>query len=155
MSKINIVFNQIFRPLSVQSKALEDGVIGTEQFAQGTMRKQFIHELTTHKDPTIVMSQAGSASYYQMCRKRLTGDDMYASHKKWNKSNAEKSTVEVVVDISNRWWVGSKESKSVFASFVRRVDAQAHNKELKSQGIVSTWMDSTKLDPSGFTAKVA
>ena len=164
MSKINNVFNKVFRPLQAQETA------GTEEFTQGTMRKQFIHTLVNHTGD-LKMSKAGAASYYQMCRNRFAGKDLYASHKKWNKKSAEaakansgeKSTSlaptaqepanepKVNVDITNKWWVGSKADKSVFASFTSKPKAQAFNRELKEKGInVAATFDSTKVNTEEF-----
>ncbi len=151
MSKINSIFNQVFRPLQAQETA------GTEEFAQGTMRKQFIHTLVNHTGD-LKMSKAGAASYYQMCRNRLNGKDMYSSHKKWNKSQAKtapQTVEEINVDLSGRWLVGNKVDKSVFASFTTRTAAQEHNKNLKSQGINSNWMDSQKVNVNELTPALA
>ena len=147
MSKINTIFNQVFRPLSVQES-------NNEEFTQGTMRKQFIHELVTHTGD-LKMTKAGAASYYQLCRKRAAGEDMYASHKKWNKANAKPATPTVNVDMDNRWMVGNKETKSVFASFTTRTAAQAHNKELAASGIDSNWIDATKINIAEFKPAIA
>ena len=161
MSKINKIFNRVFRPLNEQAQ-------NGDEFEQGSMRKQFIHEVTTTEDKEIKLTKNGAASYYQMCRQRANGKDMYGSHKKWNKKNAEAQKAEkgnttdqpkaeeqiqpeVNVDMSNRWLVGNKVEKQVFASFTTRTAAQTHNKELKAQGVDSTWIDGTKVDTAEFT----
>lgn len=158
MSKINKIFNQIFRPLNIQEQN------GTEDFAQGTMRKQFIHEVVNHTGE-LKMSKAGAASYYQMCRNRANEKDMYASHKTYNKktadakkslaptgSNEPANEPEINVDTSNKWWVGSKTDKSVFASFTSKPKAQAFNRELKEKGIdTAATFDSTKVNTEEFT----
>lgn len=160
MSKINKIFNRVYRPLATQAA-------NNEEFEQGSMRKQFIFEVTTTEDNEIKLTKNGAASYYQMCRQRANGKDMYGSHKKWNKKHAEaqkaekqneQPTVEeqvqpeVNVDMSNRWLVGNKVEKTVFASFTTRTAAQNHNKELKEQGVDSNWIDGTKVDTAEFTA---
>ncbi|MFY0656412.1 MAG: hypothetical protein JXR12_06650 [Neptunomonas phycophila] len=164
MSKINTIFNRVYRPLATQAA-------NGEEFEQGSMRKQFIFEVTTTEDKAIQLTKNGAASYYQMCRQRANGKDMYGSHKKWNKKNAEavkaeKSTdegqidqpvieeqikPEVNVDMSNRWLVGNKAEKHVFASFTTRTAAQTHNKELKEQGVDSNWIDGSKINKEEFT----
>ena len=150
MSKINSLFNQVFRPLQKQAEA------GTEEFAQGSIRKQFIHEVMNHS--SLSMSKPGAARYYQMCCERARGDDMYSSNKKWNKAQAKtapQTVEEINVDLSGRWLVGSKVDKSVFASFTTRTAAQEHNKNLKSQGINSNWMDSQKVNMDELTPAIA
>ena len=159
MSKINTIFNKVFRPLAAQEA-------NGDEFEQGSMRKQFIFEVTTTEDASIKLTKNGAASYYQMCRQRANGQDMYGSHKKWNKKNAEaqkaekqndQPTVEeqvqpeVNVDMSNRWLVGNKVEKQVFASFTTRTAAQNHNKELKAQGVESNWIDGDKINKDEFT----
>ncbi len=158
MSKINRVYNRVYRPLNEQAQ-------NGDEFKQGSMRKQFIHEVTTTPDATIKLTRHGAASYYQMCRRRTTGGDMYDSHKKWNKKNAAQKAVrgndqptveqqpkpEVNVDMSYRWLVGNKFEKQVFASFTTRAAAQIHNKELKARGVNSNWIDGLKINKEEFT----
>lgn len=159
MSKINTIFQRVYRPLKTKEQNGED-------FPQGTLRKQFIHDVTTHSDPTIRMSEKGSATYFYMCGKRFKQEDMYSSHKKYNNKVAEQKKAESVadqptaeeqpqpevnVDVSHRWLVGNNVEKQVFASFKTRSAAQNHNKELKSQGVESNWIDGNTVDKDEFT----
>ncbi len=152
MSKISKVFYQVFRPLSEQQA-------NGEEFEMGSMRKQFIHNVTTTDDKEIKLTKNGAASYFQMCRKRASGEDMYDAHKKWNKKQTKAETApeeqptveeqvqpEVNVDMSNRWLVGNKQDKAVFESFTTRSAAQKRNKELVNQGIESNWIDGDKIN---------
>ncbi len=141
MSKISKVFFQVYRPLV---QAADAG----EEFEMGSMRKQFIHNVTTTDNEEIKLTKNGAASYFQMCKKRASGEDMYAAHKKWNKSNAKPAAPEV--DMNNRWFVGNKETQSVFASFTSRTAAQEHNKALKAKGIQSAWIDGQKSNIAEF-----
>lgn len=144
MSKISKVFFQVYRPLVQAANA-------GEEFEMGSLRKQFIHNVTTTDNAEIRLSKNGAATYFYMCKKRAAGEDMYSSHKKWNKSKA--TTPEV--DMSNRWFVGNKNTQSVFASFTSRAAAQTHNKELKAKGIESNWIDGQKANITEFKPSIA
>ena len=116
------------------------------------------------------LTEKGCYTYARNARIHLSGGDMFASNKKWNKKKNDElrakkvteeigrlmtQTVEPTVDIPvetvsqiqvevNRWQVIDKDTNQLINSFVSRADAQEFNKKLKESGQNTRWVDGQK-----------